>query len=265
VKIRPADPGNLSENNAPGGVLRVASPKGDAAGESIAHHHGGELNFRIDAKANLPHKKHVLRNLFTAVAILLLLAILAFSFRAQILTAIASYLIVDDRLQPADLIFLLNGDYDTRPFRAAELYQQGLAPVVGIARAENTPAVDLGLVPNDTDISVGVLEKLGVPSEKIIILSVPGGVTSTFDEAAALRQYIGTHAVHRIILATSSFHTRRSRWIFNKTLAGLQVTLEMAAVPYDGIDQTNWWKSESGIIKLNNEYIKLFYYFFKSR
>ena len=265
MKIRPADPGNLSENNAPGGVLRVASPKGDAAGESIVHQHDGELNFRIDAKANLPHKKHVLRNLFTAVAILLLLVLLVFAFRAQILTGIASYLIVDNRLQPADLIFLLNSEYDTRPFRAAELYQQGLAPVVLIARAENTPAVDLGLIPNDTDISVGVLEKLGVPPEKIIILSVPGGVTSTQDEAAALRQYIGTHPVHKIILVTSTFHTRRTRWIFNKTLAGLQVTLEMAAVPYVGFDQTDWWKNESGIIKLNNEYIKLFYYLIEYR
>jgi len=218
-----------------------------------------------DSPASPPHKKHALRNLFVAVAFLLLLVILVFAFRSQILTGIAGYLIVDDRLQPADLIFLLNSEYDTRPFRAAELYQHGLAPIVVIARAENTPVVDLGLVPNDTDISVGVLEKLGVPSENIIILSVPGGVTSTFDEAAALRQYIGTQRIHRIILVTSTFHTRRARWIFNKTLAGLQVTLEMAAVPYVGFDQTNWWKNETGIITLNNEYIKLFYYFLEYR
>jgi uncharacterized SAM-binding protein YcdF (DUF218 family) len=218
-----------------------------------------------DSPASSPHKKHALRKLFTAVAILFLLVILAFAFRSQILTGIADYLIINDKLQPADLIFLLNSEYETRPFRAAELYQQRFAPVILMARSENTPVVDLGLVPNDTDISVGVLEKLGVPSENIIILSVPGGVTSTLDEAAALRQYIGNHPVHAIILVTSSFHTRRARWIFRKTLAGLPVTLQMAPVPYTGFDQTNWWKNESGIIKLNNEYVKLFYYFFKYR
>jgi uncharacterized SAM-binding protein YcdF (DUF218 family) len=213
----------------------------------------------------LPQKKNALRKILAAGLILLLLVILTFAFRARILTGIADYLIVDDRLQPADVIFLLNGDADTRPFRAVELYEQGLAPVVAIARAENTPVVDLGLVPNDTDISLGVMKKLGIPADKILVLPVPGGVTSTFDEASALRQYVETNQVHKIILVTSAFHTRRSKWIFERALAGLSFTLEMAAVPYARFDQTNWWKNEAGLITLNNEYIKLVYYLFKYR
>ena len=106
--------------------------------------------------------------------------------------------------------------------------------MIVIARSESTPTVDLGLVPNDTDISVAVMEKLGVPADKVTILPFPGGVTSTFDEASAV-------------------------------LAGLPVTLEMVAVPYAGFDQTNWWKNETGLITLNNEYIKWFYYLFKYR
>jgi uncharacterized SAM-binding protein YcdF (DUF218 family) len=216
-----------------------------------------------DGTTALPQKKNALQKILAAGLILLLPVILAFAFRAWILTGIAGYLIVDDRLQPADVIFLLNGNVDTRPFRAVELYEQGLAPVVAIARAENTPVVDLGLVPNDTDISLGVMKKLGIPAEKIHVLPVPGGVTSTFDEASALRQYVEANQIHKIILVTSAFHTRRSRWIFERALAGLPVTLEMAAVPYAGFDQTNWWKNEAGLITLNNEYIKLVYYLFK--
>jgi uncharacterized SAM-binding protein YcdF (DUF218 family) len=206
-----------------------------------------------------------MRNLFVAAAVVLLLVILAFAFRSQILTGLADYLIVSDRLQPADVIVLLNSDVNTRPFQVARLYQQGLAPLVLIARSESTPTVDLGLVPNDTDISVAVMEKLGVPADKIIILPFPGGVTSTFDEANAVRQYVTAHQTRRIILVTSAFHTRRARWTFEKTLAGLPVNLEMVAVPYAGFDQTNWWKNETGLITLNNEYIKWFYYLFKYR
>ena len=135
--------------------------------------------------------------------------------------------------------------------------------MIVIARSESTPTVDLGLVPNDTDISVAVMEKLGVPADKIIVLPFPGGVTSTFDEASAVRQYVEAHQTHRIILVTSAFHTRRARWTFEKVLAGLPVSLEMVAVPYAGFDQTNWWKNETGLITLNNEYIKWFYYLFK--
>jgi uncharacterized SAM-binding protein YcdF (DUF218 family) len=193
------------------------------------------------------------------------LVVLAFAFRSQILTGVADYLIVSDKLQPADVIVLLNSDVNTRPFRVSELYKQGLAPLILIARSESTPTVDLGLVPNDTDISVAVMEKLGVPADKIIILPFPGGVTSTFDEANAVRQYVTAHQTRRIILVTSAFHTRRARWTFEKTLAGLPVNLEMVAVPYAGFDQTNWWKNETGLITLNNEYIKWFYYLFKYR
>jgi uncharacterized SAM-binding protein YcdF (DUF218 family) len=218
-----------------------------------------------DRKVISSGKSQPRRVIFIAGGLILLLAILAYAFHSQILTGIADYLIIDDRLQPADILFLLNSEVDTRPFHAAELYKQGLAPVVVIARSEDNSIVDLGLVPNDTDISVGVMEKLGVPPGKIIVLPAEGGVTSTFDEAAALRQYAEANRVHRIILVTSAFHTRRARWIFEKTLAGLPVTLEMAAVPYIGFDQTDWWKSEGGLITLNNEYIKLFYYLFKYR
>jgi uncharacterized SAM-binding protein YcdF (DUF218 family) len=218
-----------------------------------------------DGNVVLHPKKHILRTFLATGAVLLLLVILAFSFRTQILTGIADYLIVSDKLQPADIIFVLNSEVNTRPFRAGELYKQGLAPVVVIARSENTPTVELGLVSNDTDISVGVMEKLGVPPEKIIVLPFSGGVTSTFDEASALRQYVIANQTHKIILVTSAFQSRRARWIFEKELSGLPVALEMVAVPYAGFDQTNWWKNETGLITLNNEYIKLFYYFFKYR
>jgi uncharacterized SAM-binding protein YcdF (DUF218 family) len=213
----------------------------------------------------LPEKKHTLRNILVAGVILLLLLVLTFAFRSRILTGIADYLVVDDRLQPANAIFLLNSEYNTRPFRASELYQQGLAPVIVIARSENTPVVDLGLVPNDTDISVGVMEKLGVPAEKIIILPSTGGVTSTVDEAVAFRKYAEANQVRSFILVTSAFHSRRARWIFNRVFTGLPVTMEMAPVQHAKFDQTNWWKDESGLITLNNEYIKLVYYFFKFR
>ena len=217
----------------------------------------------MNRNGNPPLGKHCLRNILTTGAVLLLLVILAFALRTQILTGFADYLIVSDKLQAADVIVLLNSEFNTRPFRASELYRQGFAPIILIARSESTPTVDMGLLPNDTDISVTVMEKLGIPADKIIVLPFPGGVTSTFDEASAVRQYVAAHQTYRIILVASAFQTRRARWIFEKVLAGLPVRLEMVAVPYAGFDQTNWWKNENGLITLNNEYIKWFYYLFK--
>ena len=215
--------------------------------------------------ASTPNRKYPLQCILLASIVLVLLIALAYAFRSQILTDIADLLVVNDPLQPADIIFVLNGDYNTRPFRASELYEQGLAPVIVIARSEMLPAEELGLAPNDTDVSIGVMKALGVPPEKIVVLPVEGGTTSTFDEAIALRQYIESHNVHSLILLTSAFHTRRAKWIFDRELSGLPVRLEVAAVPHYGFDESDWWQSEDGLITLNNEYIKLVYYFVKYR
>jgi len=216
-------------------------------------------------KKDSSNRKRLLQRVLLAGIVLVLLIALAYAFRSQILTGMADLLVVNDPLQPADMIFVLNGDYNTRPFRASELYEQGLAPVIVIAKAEMLPAEKLGLAPNDTDVSINVMKKLGVPPEKIVVLPVEGGTTSTFDEAIALRQYIESHNVRSLILLTSAFHTRRAKWIFDRELAGLPVRLEVAAVPHYGFDESNWWQSEDGLITLNNETIKLAYYFLKYR
>ncbi len=210
-------------------------------------------------------KKRFPGRLVWMAAAILLLVIIVYLFRAPLLTGVAEGLIVNDPPAPADIIFLLNGDFNTRPFRAAELYKQGYAPQIVIARSEDTPAVELGLIPNDTDVSLGVLKKLGVPADKIVVLPIPGGVTSTFDEAAVLHKYVESNHIGKVMLVTSAFHSRRAKWIFTRELADLPVSLEMVAVPHSTFDQTNWWRSENGLITLDNEYIKLFYYFLKYR
>jgi uncharacterized SAM-binding protein YcdF (DUF218 family) len=195
----------------------------------------------------------------------ILLAALVLALRVPLLTRLGQFLVVNDELTPVDIIFVLNGDYSTRPFFAADLYGHDLAPKVVIARSENLPPAELGILPNETDISVSIMEQLGVQAGNIVILPFPGGVTSTFDEAGVLREYAAAAHIQRVILVTSAFHTRRVFWIFNKELAGMDIAIEMAAAPYRDFNAGNWWQSEDGMITLLNEYIKLTYYFFKYR
>jgi len=196
-----------------------------------------------------------------ALLVIVLICLLAYSLHTPLLTGLANYLISTDvPLEKADMIFVLNGDYDTRPFYSSDLYEQGLAPIVAIAQTESSPSELLGLVDNPTDIAVEVMKLRGVPAEKLLVLNNSGPVTSTFDEARTLRQYVETHNIRSVIMVTSAFHTRRSRWIFERELAGVQVKLEVAAAPYINFDASNWWQYEEGLINLNNEYIKLIFY-----
>ena len=211
--------------------------------------------------AQSSNTKRLLNAVLLICVTLLLAGSLAYALRLQLLTSLASFLIVNDHLQPADIVFVLTGDVYTRPLHASELFKQGLAPRIVIPRGEDTPAVELGLFPNATDVAVGVMKELGVPNENITVLSVVGGSTSTHDDAVILRQYVEDHAIERVILVTSAFHTRRTAWAFKKEFSDSSATLEIAAAPHREFDETNWWKTERGLITLANEYIKLVYYF----
>lgn len=202
------------------------------------------------------------RNRLTPILLALLgLCLALILLHGPILTGVADFLIqTNDPLHKADVIFILNGDYDTRPFYAVKLYQQGLAPKVLIAQSENSPAVDLGVVENSTAISVQVMLHKGLPPEALTVLNKDTPVTSTFDEARSLRAYVEANQVKKVILVTSSFHTRRARWILEKELKGSGVELQVAGAPHSGFNDKNWWKTEDGLVFVNNEYIKLLFY-----
>jgi uncharacterized SAM-binding protein YcdF (DUF218 family) len=205
--------------------------------------------------------KNWLRPLLLTCVTLLLFSLLAYTFRFQILTGLADFLTVEDKLQPADVIFVLNGDVHTRPFRAAELFKQGLAPQIAIAKEEDMPDVELGISPNGSDVAIGIMKKLGVPDENIVVLASDEDATSTRDEAKTLRDYVDENDIRRVILVTSAFHTRRAQWIFEKELSGSGAILEVAAAPHWKFDETNWWTQEKGVITFFEEFFNLFYYF----
>lgn len=192
--------------------------------------------------------------------LLLLLALIAYLFRIQLLTDLAAFLIIDDHPQKGDVIFVLNGDVDTRPFFAAKLFHEKRAPGIAIVRGEDGPAAKAGLFPNETDVAVKIMKKRRVPATKIAVLPFSGGATSTRDEATALKRYAASHGIRRVILVTSSFHSRRALWIMRKELAGTHVAILSAPAPYNEFDKTSWWKEERGLIALFDEYVKLAYY-----
>lgn len=194
---------------------------------------------------------------------LVLLPILLYLLRFQVLAGVGNFLVIHDKLESADLIFLLNGDPTVRPYHAAELFSQGLAPKVVIARSEDSPGVQFGAYPNTTDSSLIILKKLGIPEAQLTELRHGTGVTSTNDEAVALRDYCRQHAVRNVIVVTSDMHSRRARFIFRRVLSGTGVNVMLSPVADRKYGAGNWWRSEDGVIGCQNEYIKLIYYHLK--
>ena len=206
-----------------------------------------------------------LRRLALAAAALICALGALYMLRVPILTGVGNFLIVQDPIEPSDIIFVLNGDIATRPNQVAKLVNQGISDKVVIVRAVDSLAVDAGLQPNITDMSVAMMKRAGVPESKIVQLPFPKGVTSTFDEATALRQYVRKNAVKRIVVVTSAIHTRRARWIIAKELADTPLKIMMSPAPDPRYTPRNWWRQEDGFIGCQNEYLKLAYYLVKYR
>lgn len=200
------------------------------------------------------------RGLVLAVAVLVLGAVV-YVQRTEFLTMAALTLAAEDPLERADVIFVLSGGIDTRPYHAAGLYRHGFGRKIVLARAESRRAVRLGLVPNETDLTVRLLAKLGVPDSAIVVLRIPGGVTSTRDEARAFRAFVEANGVERAILVSSAHHGRRAKWIFARALGGLPVDLRMSSAAEAEFNEGNWWKVEDGLMAYAAEYLKLLHNF----
>jgi uncharacterized SAM-binding protein YcdF (DUF218 family) len=179
-------------------------------------------------------------------------AALLFLCRLPILVGAARLLTLDDPEIPADYLVVLGGGLETRPFTAAELYRRGLAPAALLFEHAQDPAAE---GPGADELHRRVLTLGGVPPRAV--LTLPGPVASTEDEARALRRFLGARPAGRVTLVTSPEHGRRAKWIFRRTLSGLPVEIYVANAPHPLFDESNWWRSDQGVLAYLHEYLKL--------
>lgn len=238
------DARTASSVDAPSSVNAAASP---GAGPPVAAPRPRRRWWR---------RRTVLASAAAVVVALAAALALAWLLRARILTGVARFLTVSDPPHRADAIFVFGGDPDVRPFAAAELYRRGWAPRVLVPRMETPRTAAIGLTQTQTELFVQVLRHEGVPDSAITVLELPGGSGSTRQDVQELRGYLlRTHA-RRILAITTNYHTRRARWTVRHGLKGVPATVWIHGVPAAGFDETNWWRSESGLVIYFNEYLK---------
>jgi uncharacterized SAM-binding protein YcdF (DUF218 family) len=187
-----------------------------------------------------------------------LLSAICFLFRAPLLRTAANLWIVNDPTPHADAIVILGGGLEYRPFAAASLYSNGCAKTILITQPELPPTAEMGLTVPEFVTAREVLLRLGVPATAIQMLGT--NVSSTRDEALALKQWVQDYHAHSVVIPTDIFHTRRARWIFNKTLRSTSTGVHVTAIDLPAYTAANWWKHEEGLIAFQNEVVKSAYY-----
>lgn len=176
-------------------------------------------------------------------------------FREQWLLLIGNYLIVNDTLQPADVIHVIAGE-NYRLDYAIQLYQRGYGRKIFLtgggwcAHAQVNHSIEWK----------GRATARGVPEDDIVIDE--GKIISTYDEVEWLKIWIEQSQVpiRSVIVVSDPFHMRRARWTYEKVL-GDSVEVQMAPVPFELTSyERAWWKDEEGRSYVRREYLKYVYY-----
>jgi uncharacterized SAM-binding protein YcdF (DUF218 family) len=189
---------------------------------------------RRSRKIPLAQSGGALSSLVAFVAFVVVCGILFFA-RHPIFRFAGESWIVEDKLERSDAIMVLSDDnfYADRATRAAQVYRQGLAPVVVASGRRLRPYAGIAeLMEHD-------LVERGVPKDKIV--RAVHDADSTRMEAQALAQVAIQHKWRSFIIVTSNYHTRRARYIFEHVFPAGSIIHVTGARDGD-FDPDSWWE-----------------------
>lgn len=181
----------------------------------------------------------------------------------------AQILIVQEELLHADVILVLAGssEYVERTRRAAQLFNDGRAAKIILTNDNERGGWSSAQQRNPffVERASEELRRAGVPPEKIEVLPQP--VSSTYEEAALLREYATAHNLRSVLVVTSAYHSRRALWTLRHVFEGSSVELGLDAVApgQQSPSPATWWLRARGWRTVAIEYPKIIYYWWRYR
>lgn len=167
----------------------------------------------------------------------MVIAALLVLFHGAILTALGSYLVKDSPPQKADAAFVLAGDgMGNRILTAAKLVQQGYVPVAVVSGPEGNYGY------HESDLAIHFAVEHGYPQS--YFLAFPDTAHSTREEAAQAAVKLHQLGAKRVLLVTSTYHTRRALPLFQAAAPDIQFTI--VGAPDPNFTPDGWWHNREG-------------------
>jgi uncharacterized SAM-binding protein YcdF (DUF218 family) len=190
------------------------------------------------------------RFVFTSILLPLLAVALAGS------RGTGRWLVHEDRLSPADVVFVLSGSMPYRAEEAAKVFRMGYAPEVWVSRPESPSELEkLGIrFVGEEEYNRAVLVREGVPDEAIHIL--PDTIINTEQEVEEVAREMQRTGKTKVIIVTSPQHTRRVRTLWTELVREHQQAIVHAAYE-DQFDAEHWWRSTRDALSVVHETLGL--------
>lgn len=182
------------------------------------------------------------------VLVLLGLVAGAIVVRRPILRAVGWALVVDERVEPADIILLPKWAGAGGAIDAADLFHSGIASRVAILPEPPRPAeheLTRRGVPyqDETADLVQLLRALGVPNTEVI----PDAAAGTEAEGRVLFSWYQQHQFRSIVVVSAPDHSRRVRRVLHRSFAGYPTKVTIRSARYSSFDPDRWWHTREGI------------------
>jgi uncharacterized SAM-binding protein YcdF (DUF218 family) len=162
--------------------------------------------------------------------------LLIYAVRHPLLRFAGQFWVIDEPSASSDALIVLGDDNyrADRAFHAAELYREGVAPVVVASGRLLRQNVSLA------DVMEHDLQSFGVPATAIVKMS--HRAENTREEAGEAARLIHARGWKRVMVVTSNYHARRTRFIYGKILPP-RVIFRVSGARDSEFDPSRWWET----------------------
>jgi uncharacterized SAM-binding protein YcdF (DUF218 family) len=198
-----------------------------------------------------------MKKVFFYILIFLILIVFGIiNYYPFLLTTYAEFFTVNNATKGADAIVVLSGNIETRFPRAVQLFKEGYAQQILLTESRLRNTRFKNILMDEKAIARAIMDALRVKVPVVVVSSLKGGATSTFDEAYDLRSYGQENRFKHLIIVTDNNHTRRALYAFKKIFKGTGIRLEAMGAKNNIFNEANWWQSDYGISAYITEGIK---------
>lgn len=180
------------------------------------------------------------------MVVLISTVLLVWLFHEPLLYRYAGLFLRDDGVVKSDAVVVAGGGFKTRLGKAVEYYRDGYADRIAIfvlPVSENL--LIRHFYPGETAITQKILEE-GYDVSDYDMLSNGGKITSTYEEALAIRDYCLGDEINVLTVVTDDFHSFRAGYVYEKW-AGDICEINIFPVYPENQVSVQWWRNERGI------------------
>ncbi len=172
-----------------------------------------------------------------------------YASRSFWLRQIGAFLVSAEAPEPADVAVVLAGDgYGHRMMRAVDLVRQGYVKEVVVDGPRGYYDWD------ESRLAIQFAVDRGAPRE--IFTPLRTTARSTVTEARAVEAELQRRNIHKALIVTSNFHTRRTRSVFQR-FGSPKIRYVIVEAPDEDFRPEDWWRTRDAQKVVVLEYLKL--------